>query len=117
VFCGAGVTDRGALFSYQANWQSAGRWSVELLTPRHRLHLRPLESLGVQEIGSLEIQPFPLDDQLDRDFKPGLYRQTQAFLDGVGAERLPTLSDHAQLWDSVLEPIVGADRPAVRRAA
>jgi len=117
IFCGAGATDRGALFSYQANWQSAGRWSVELLTRKRRLHLRPMESLSVQDIGSVDIKPFPLDDQLDREFKPGIYRQTQAFLDGIDAHRLPKLGEHVHFWDAVLEVIAGGSPTAIRRAA
>jgi predicted dehydrogenase len=117
IFCGAGATDRGALFSYQANWQAPGRWSVELLTPRHRLHLKPLEALGIQELGSLEIKPFPLDERLDRDFKPGLYRQTEAFLNGNPDGRLPTLNEHIHFWDTVLEVIAGGSQSSLRRAA
>jgi len=30
VFAGAGMSDNGALFSYHANWESAGRWGVEI---------------------------------------------------------------------------------------
>jgi predicted dehydrogenase len=116
-FCGAGLTERGALFSYLANWQAPGRWSVELMTRAHRLHLRPMESLGVQTIGSLEIKPAELDDRLDREFKPGLYRQTSAFLDGEDADSLPTLAEHTQFWDAVLTRIAGGATAAVRRAA
>jgi len=36
IFAGAGVSESGALFSYQANWESAGRWSVEIMTRKHR---------------------------------------------------------------------------------
>ena len=43
IFAGAGVSETGALFSYQANWESAGRWSLEILTKKHRLIFRPLE--------------------------------------------------------------------------
>jgi hypothetical protein len=117
IFCGAGMTGRGAFFSYHANWQSAGRWSVELMTRRHRLHLRPMESLGVQAIGSLDIKPATLEDALDQEFKPGIYRQTTAFLDGDSADRLPALADHARFWDGVLAVMAGGARSAQRCAA
>ena len=32
IYAGAGITDKRALFSYHANWNSAGRWSVEVMT-------------------------------------------------------------------------------------
>ncbi len=82
VFSGAGTTDTGALFSYHANWAAPGRWGVEVLTAKHRLILRPLEELQVQNLGSIEIEKVELDDKLDKQYKPGLYRETKSFLEG-----------------------------------
>ncbi len=80
IYAGAGVTETGALFSYHANWRSPGRWGIELLTPSRRLILRPLEQLQVQEMRSLAADPLSLEDRLDTDFKPGFFRQVEAFL-------------------------------------
>lgn len=80
IFAGAGVSQSGALFSYQANWQAPGRWSVEWLTKKHRFILRPMEKLQIQEIGSVQIKELSLPDDLDIQFKPGLYRQVEAWL-------------------------------------
>lgn len=82
IFVGSGVTDKGALFSYQANWTAPGRWSVEMLTPKHRLIFRPMEQLQIQNIGSVAINSVEIDDSLDKEFKPGFYLETKAFLDG-----------------------------------
>lgn len=82
VFAGSGMTDKNALFCYQANWAAPGRWGVELLTSKHRLYLRPMEQLQIQEIGSVAINPVEIDDSLDKQFKPGFYRETEAFLNG-----------------------------------
>lgn len=81
VFSGAGKSNRNALFSYQANWESAGRWSVEILTTEHRLILRPMEKLQIQKKGTI-VQDFveTIDYSLDDTFKPGLYLQTKNFL-------------------------------------
>jgi predicted dehydrogenase len=80
-FSGAGVSKTGALFNYQANWESAGRWSVEILTKEHRLILRPMEKLQIQKKGTV-IQVFDedIDYGLDETYKPGLYKQTEYFL-------------------------------------
>lgn len=94
VYAGAGRAKGGALFSYHANWESAGRWGVEVMTRRRRLVLRPLEKLFVQEHGSFDLVPVPLDDALDRDFKPGLYRQVEAFL--AGSKELLSVAEHAR---------------------
>ena len=81
VFVGAGITHSGALFSYQANWEAPGRWGVEVLTRKHRFIFRPLEKLQIQKINSAATENVSIDDQLDIDFKPGLYQQTKSFLE------------------------------------
>lgn len=81
AFVGSGITEKGALFSYQANWAAPGRWGIEVLTAQHRLYLRPMESLQIQNLGSVAINPVEIDDHLDREFKPGFYRETKAFLE------------------------------------
>ena len=81
-FCGSGVTNRGVLFSYHADWEAPGRWGVEIMTRKRRLILRPMEQLHVTSLGSVKIDIVKIDDQLDQDYKPGLYRQTSAFLSG-----------------------------------
>ena len=42
VFAGAGITDKDILFSYSANWESAGRWTVEVLTKDNKLIFEPM---------------------------------------------------------------------------
>ncbi|MDB3964660.1 Gfo/Idh/MocA family oxidoreductase [Amylibacter sp.] len=80
IFAGAGISDNGALFNYGADWISAGRWSVEILTNKNRYVLRPMESLQVQNRGSVQLNLISLDDELDKIYKPGLYLQVEAFL-------------------------------------
>lgn len=97
VFSGAGETDQGALFSYQANWEAPGRWGVEILTQQHRLIFRPMEKLQVQKIGSVAIEPVLLPHDLDERFKPGLYKQAQAFLGLAPADHLPTIDQQVEM--------------------
>ena len=66
IFAGSGLSDKGALFSYSANWESAGRWEIEILTNKHKFILRPLEELQVQEVGSLEIKKMEMQRNRDR---------------------------------------------------
>jgi len=79
-FSGAGITEKNALFSYHANWESAGRWSLEFLTDKRKIILCPLEKVKIQKKGSIAIEEFPIEDKLDQEFKPGLFLQTKAFL-------------------------------------
>lgn len=80
VFTGAGVTDAGALFSYNANWEAPGRWVVEILTRKHRLLFKPVEKLQIQKIGSVAVEFLEIDDKTDIDYKPGLHKQVENYL-------------------------------------
>jgi predicted dehydrogenase len=95
IFSGAGVSENNALFSYHANWEAPGRWGVEVLTRKHRLILRPLEELQVQNLRSVDVEKVELDDRLDKSFKPGLYRETESFLTGT-YDNLKPLADQVK---------------------
>ena len=82
LFVGAGETVSGVPFAYHANWAAPGRWGVEWMTPSARYVFRPLEMLSVMKRGSFSVEEVPLDDDLDRRFKPGVYLQDRAFLAG-----------------------------------
>ena len=81
-FSGAGRSENGVLFSYLSDWQAPGRWGVEILTRKRRLILRPMEQLQVINLGSVVVEPVEALTTLDKDYKPGLYAQTKAFLSG-----------------------------------
>lgn len=101
IYAGSGVSERGALFSYAANWQAPGRWGVEVLTKKRRFIFRPMEALQVQLLGSVAIQPEPIEDPYDSRFKPGLYRLVEDFLRPGGASsRLQTLAGHCEVVPS-----------------
>lgn len=95
IFSGAGVSQNGALFSYNGNWGAPGRWNVELLTAKHRLIFCPIEQLHVQTLGSVTQELMEVDDKLDLNFKPGLYKQVEAFI--LNEEcRLCSLQEHSK---------------------
>jgi predicted dehydrogenase len=95
IFSGSGISDSGALFSYYANWEAPGRWGVEVLTRKHRLILRPLEELQVQNLGSLQAKKMVLDDEFDKSYKPGVYKETTSFLNGASGN-LKLLADQVR---------------------
>ena len=92
VFAGAGVSENGALFNYQANWEAPGRWSVEVLTKKHRLILNPLEKLQIQNIGSINKEFLELKDEIDKKYKPGLHKQVAEFLGQC--KGIPSIQEH-----------------------
>lgn len=105
VFVGAGISDKKALFSYHANWESAGRWSLEIMTPKNKLIFRPLEKLQIQKYGSMSIEDVPLDDRLDINYKPGIYRQVESFLGNK--KNLVTIDEqvkHLVFYNKILNP-------------
>lgn len=95
-FVGAGVTSKGVLFNYQANWNAPGRWAVEIQTPLHRIYLKPMEQLQLQDKGSVKVYPVEIDDSLDKNFKTGFFLETKAFL-GNDTTRLCSLEQQARM--------------------
>lgn len=104
-FCGAGVTNAGVLFSYLSNWESAGRWAVELLTKKRRIYLKPMELIAVQLKGSVQITDYPFNNTLDIEFKPGIYKQVEAFLNN-DTSRLLDMAGHLQNTKDVYRKII-----------
>ena len=98
-YAGAGITEDGALFSYQANWDAPGRWAVEVLTKDHRLYFKPMEELKIQKKGAVEVVDVEIDNHLDLDFKPGLYKQVEAFLSEENDDRLLTIEGQLKHLD------------------
>lgn len=91
LFVGMGKTDTGALFSYNSDWKGPGRWGIELTTEKHRLIYRPLEKLQIQEVGTIATNFVEIDESMDELYKPGFYKQVEAFLSGD--ESLPCIQE------------------------
>ncbi len=101
IFAGSGITDRNVLFSYSANWESAGRWGIELLTAKRKLVLRPMEKLFEQKLGELTVNEVNVNEALiDDKYKPGVFKEVQAFLSEGSDSPLKTLDEQVQdiIW-------------------
>lgn len=94
VFSGAGISENGALFAYQADWNAPGRWSLEVMTKNNKLIFKPMEKLQVQKLGTFEIKDLQLNDALDLKFKAGIYREIQSFLGNK--QNLCTISEQVE---------------------
>ncbi|MDD5929226.1 MAG: Gfo/Idh/MocA family oxidoreductase [Spirochaetales bacterium] len=103
IYSGAGISDMGALFSYHANWDAPGRWSIEILTNKRRLIFRPMEKLQIQELNSVTIDYYDLDDEIDKKYKPGLYYQLDAFLNFKVSNllNLNTYLEHFDIYEKI----------------
>jgi predicted dehydrogenase len=79
IFLGSGVSIKNIPFTYSSNWGSAGRWSIEVFTNQNRYYLKPMEKLFVQKRGTLDLTPVEINDQIDVEFKAGLYLMVEDF--------------------------------------
>ena len=96
-FSGAGRTEAEVMFSYRADWNSQGRWAIAAYTKNNSYFLSPLEKLSYSPRNSLELKPMHFDDQLDKNYKPGLFLQVQHFLES-NASTLCKIDDHSILF-------------------
>lgn len=100
IYTGAGVTEKDILFSYHANWESPGNWKLELLTNHNRYIFSPLEELKVQRLGSIETEHVKIDNTLDEEFKPGIYKQVKEFLyNSTRSTRMLSAKDAMEMMD------------------
>mgnify|MGYP000249366669 CR=1 FL=1 len=79
-FVGSGVSEKDILFSYHANWLGPGRWSLEFITNNNKLILCPMENLKLIKLGSVKENEIIANDNDDTNFKPGLFKQVDGFL-------------------------------------
>jgi predicted dehydrogenase len=100
IFTGSGKLYSKALFAYYANWESAGRWRVEINTKNFKFIYSPLEKLQIMKKSSISIELSNLDYTNDINFKPGLLLQTKAFITNIDDNRLKTIK--TQLKDSLI---------------
>jgi predicted dehydrogenase len=106
LFWGAGITERAIPFVYLSTWNAAGRWGVEVTTPRHKIILRPLEAPMIQERSGFAQSPLTSVDE-PGDLKPGFPGLIQAFLDGGPEARFLCTAGHAASLLKLIETMFG----------
>jgi predicted dehydrogenase len=106
-FAGAGVIGKDCLFSYLSDWETGGRWRVEVSTPKRRFILAPLEKVFIQDRGRFDLVEQTLPAEPVDGMKPGLSAMVSGFLADKPDPRLPTLSEQSarmKLYADMLEP-------------
>ena len=68
----------GAIGHYSGQWYAPGRWALDLCAEDLRITFPTMEQAVIHRTGC-EPEPLALDE-LDQKFKPGFYRQIEAFL-------------------------------------
>lgn len=82
-FYGNGLSRKSIIFSYASDWNSPGKWTIELMTSDKKFILSPLEKIQYMDWKSFNLKEVKINSTLDKLFKPGLYLQTQNFLNGT----------------------------------
>jgi predicted dehydrogenase len=68
----------GAIGHYSGQWYAPGRWALDLCAEDLRITFPTMEQAIIHRTGC---EPKPLSlDEVDQKFKPGFYRQMEAFL-------------------------------------
>ena len=74
----------GATGHYSAQWYAPGRWALQLFAEDLRISFPRMEEAVIQRTG-MEPEPLLLDE-LDQRYKPGFYRQMEAFMEMLETE-------------------------------
>lgn len=107
VFVGSGISENEILFSYHADWNSAGRWGIEVMTKKNAYRLIPLEELFVRYKNTFEWNKVQFDVAYP-GIKQGIIEQISVMLEKNLEEAIPlvTLEKGAKLID-IAEEIFG----------
>lgn len=105
-FAGSGQTDLDAAFSYIADWEAPGRWSVDIRTRERRLVLEPLEGLRVQRRPGFDLVEQTLPRAASGQ-KEGVLEMMRAFLEGEEAHLLVPIGTQARWAREVYRPMLG----------
>lgn len=91
VFVGSGISERNIPFSYQADWGSTGRWSVEIHTGVSSYRFCPLEKLFQKYSFKEEWQEIPIIP-FAPDVKIGFVEQVAGMLSEEVRSHIPLVS-------------------------
>ena len=80
IFVGSGISEKNIPFSYHADWNSAGRWGIEIMTNENSYRLIPLEELYVCKKNSTQWKKVPFQVKYP-DIKQGFVEQISLMLE------------------------------------
>ena len=109
IFVGAGMSEENIPFSYHANWESSGRWMVEIMTKENSYRLMPLEKIFVCKKGTVEWKT--VDFQVAfQELKFGIAEEVVAMLDDELEEEVGMVTiEKAIEYNKIAEKIFGYD--------
>lgn len=107
IFTGSGISEKNIPFSYHSNWQSAGRWGIDIFTMQSMYRLSPLEELFVCKKNSVDWKPVKFKTSFPT-VKSGLAEQIMLMLDNDLEKKIPlTTLKKAAKFNKMAEQIFG----------
>lgn len=106
-FVGAGITEKAIPFSYHADWASAGRWGIEIMSPEYAYRLVPMEKLFRCKRGTFQWEEVEFEVAFP-DVKQGVAEEIAVMFDEKIEREVPLakLSEAGKII-SVAEEIMG----------
>ncbi len=106
-FVGAGVTEENIPFSYHADWSSAGRWGIEIMTPQNAYFLIPLEQLYRCKKGTFDWEQVETASAFP-DVKQGIAEEVTIMLEPELERTIPLVAiKKAAEYTELAEEILG----------
>lgn len=106
-FVGAGVSEENIPFSYHADWSSAGRWGIEIMTPQNAYRLIPLEQIYQCKKGAFTWEVVETTSAFP-DVKQGIAEEVAIMLDPELEKTIPLANiKKAAEYTKLAEEILG----------
>jgi predicted dehydrogenase len=107
VFAGSGISELKVPFTYHADWESAGRWVIEIMTKKGKYRLSPLEELHFCRLGETKWRKIFLNTPFPKS-KTGISEEIASMLSNESDVRkyLPSLKKSAN-YNRIASKIFG----------
>lgn len=107
IFVGCGMTEMKIPFCYHADWKSAGRWGIEIMTQKNAYRLVPLEELYACKIDDVNWKLIPVKTAFP-DVKAGIAEEISVMLDKKLEQKIGTVPlEKSALFNKAAEQIFG----------
>lgn len=106
-FVGSGFSQRDIPFSYHADWGSAGRWGIEIMTSQNSYRLIPLEKIYKCKKGAFNWKVVVTSAAFP-DVKQGISEEVAIMLDRELEDQIPLMTlQEAARYTKLAEEIFG----------
>ncbi len=92
IFVGSGISNKNIPFSYHSDWNSAGRWGIDIMTRKNSYRLMPLEQLFRCKKGTTSWENIPIKTLIPHS-KEGIAEEIFSMLDKESKLNLITLKE------------------------